>query len=205
MALDSASALTLCIASNCCIKSTTNVMLSTSSSTSHSRLSGVSTIALLFVLSLSCSVVRTQSVYNLNEPDEEMARAGSASSVRRVFFWTDMNWKGDRHTLHLTRSRCYRIDRSADKKFSSVNTNGQCVELYTRDDCFGAMYRMEAVTSRCHRNLGDCDLNDAVSSVRLCKELCYYGQNGGTDGGTVSNKDLLRMLYELMRNNDNGE
>lgn len=161
----------------------------------------LSTIALLSVLIIGLlgPAVRAQAVYNLNEPDAELARAGSSGSVRRVFFWTDINWQGDRHTLHLTRSRCYRIDQSSDNKFSSVNTNGQCVELYTRNDCFGAMYRMEAVTSRCHRNLGDCELNDAVSSVRLCKELCYYGQNGGADGGTVSNRDLLRLLYELRR------
>lgn len=159
------------------------------------------TVGVLFMLSILSSV-RAQSVYNLNEPNEEMMRAGSGStSLRRVFFWTDMNWRGDKYTLHLSRSRCYRIGRAADKKFSSVNTNGECVELYTRDDCFGAMYRMEAVTSRCHRNLGDCDLNDAISSVRLCKELCYYGPNGNQDGGSLSNKELMKILFELMKNN----
>lgn len=154
----------------------------------------------------SCRADEELTVYNINEYDTELNRAGYSpdsqqgrSGIRRVFFWTDVGMRGDRYTLHMARNRCYRIAQSADKQFSSVNTNGECVELYTRDDCFGAMYRMESLVSACHRNLGDCDLNDRVSSVRLCKERCwqggYYGNNGGNgDNAYVSNADLIRWL-----------
>lgn len=137
---------------------------------------------------------------DLNDPnagfemdDRSSSNGNNGFSTRRIFFWSDTNFRGTTYTLHMLRGRCYPIDASYQNQFSSVDTNGECVDLFTRSDCFGAMYRMEALSSRCHRNLGDCDMNDAISSVRMCRETCYSAS------GANSKKELVRMLYELMR------
>lgn len=138
---------------------------------------------------------------DLNDPSEgyelQNRNGNGIASSRRIFFWTDTNFRGNTYTLHMRRGHCYPIGAAYQNQFSSVDTNGECVDLFMRTDCFGAMYRMEALSTRCHRNLGDCDINDAVSSVRLCQETCYNQQTGGNN-----KKELLALLWELMRQDE---
>lgn len=99
-----------------------------------------------------------------------------------VHLWSDINFQGQRYELNLVPGNCYPL---TPRRVSSLSTNGACVDLFTRDDCFGGTYRMEAHTSECKRNFGDCDMNDQISSVRLCprcRNTCYgqYGLIGVT-------------------------
>lgn len=94
-----------------------------------------------------------------------------------VHLWSDIDFKGQRYELNLAHGHCYPLTK---QRVSSLSTYGVCVDLFTRDNCFGGTYRMEAHTKECHRNFGDCDLNDRVSSIRLCprcRNTCY-GQYG---------------------------
>lgn len=97
-------------------------------------------------------------------------------SGARVTFWSDNNFSGDQYNIEMVYGECYRLGVSNDR-MSSMSTNGHCVDLFTRDDCFGGMFRMESNSSACHRNFGECDMNDRVSSVRLCprcRNSCYF-------------------------------
>lgn len=119
----------------------------------------------------------------------------SASAIGgRVTFYSDTNFAGTTYNLDMRAGQCYRLGVANDR-LSSVKTNGQCVDLYTRDDCFGGMFRSEALSTECHRNLGDCDMNDRVSSVRLCPNCRYscYGPRA-EDGSDDLDEEALALL-----------
>lgn len=99
-----------------------------------------------------------------------------------VHIWSDINYQGQRYELDLQPGNCYPV---ASHRISSLSTYGLCVDLFTRNDCFGGTYRMDGYSPECHRNFGDCDMNDQVNSLRLCprcRNSCYgqYGLIGVT-------------------------
>lgn len=94
----------------------------------------------------------------------------------RVTFWSDVNFNGEEYHIEMVHGQCYKLGISNDR-MSSMDTHGACVNLYTREDCFGGTFRLEPGSS-CHQNFGDCDMNDRISSVRLCGGNCNNGCNG---------------------------
>lgn len=90
--------------------------------------------------------------------------------TERVTFWSDFNFSGEEYHIDMVYGKCYKLGISNDR-ISSMSTQGTCVNLYTRDDCFGGNFRLEPGSS-CHSNFGDCDMNDRISSVRLCGRGC---------------------------------
>lgn len=118
----------------------------------------------------------------------------------RVTFWSDTNFQGMEYHINMRPGQCYRLGVS-DDRLSSFSTYGQCVDLYTRSDCFGGMFRSEAQSTDCHRNLGDCDINDRISSVRLCPRCRYscYGPHN-LDGADELDETEMAQL-ELSESN----
>lgn len=113
----------------------------------------------------------------------------------RVTFWSDTDFQGIQYTISMLPGQCYRLGVANDR-LSSLSTNGQCVDLYTRSDCYGGMFRSEAQSTDCHRNLGDCDMNDRVSSVRLCPRCrysCYGPQPLDDDAEQLDEMELAQL------------
>lgn len=108
----------------------------------------------------------------------------------RVTFWSDVNFSGEEYHIEMAYGQCYKLGISNDR-MSSMDTHGACVNLYTREDCFGGTFRLEPGSS-CHRNFGDCDMNDRISSVRLCGRgnccNCNCNSQSG-DGGNNNNNN----------------
>lgn len=116
--------------------------------------------------------------------------------TERVTFWSDANFNGEEYHIEMDYGQCYKLGISNDR-MSSMDTHGACVNLYTREDCFGGTFRLEP-GSQCHRNFGDCDINDRISSVRLCgRGNCNNCNNGcncncnnqNGDGGNNNNNN----------------
>lgn len=110
------------------------------------------------------------------------------NAVHLVTFWSDVNFGGDEFQQRMEPSICYNLADANNDRISSLNTHGNCVDLYTREDCSGGMFRMESNgTTRCQRDLLNCDMNNRVSSVRLCprcRNSCYYDDDGRQIGGS---------------------
>lgn len=109
----------------------------------------------------------------------------------RITFWSNTDFQGEQYNIDMEYGECYRLGVSNDR-LSSLSTNGHCVDIYTRNDCFGGMFRMESNSSACHRNFGDCDMNDRVSSVRLCprcRNSCYSYDGQNTNYEDFNNGD----------------
>lgn len=104
-----------------------------------------------------------------------------------VTFWSDSDFHGDEFHIEMQHGQCYKLGISNDR-MSSMDTHGQCVDLYTRDDCNGGMFRLEP-GSECHRNFGNCDMNDRISSVRLCSSCssCNCGCNNNNSNNNNYN------------------
>lgn len=103
-----------------------------------------------------------------------------------ISFWSRPYHRGDEYLLWMQPHRCYKLGWASDR-LNSMATYGQCVDIFTRDDCFGGMFRIDANLSRCIQNLGECDMNDRVSSVRICprcRNNCYY--HAGDETGVLS-------------------
>lgn len=118
----------------------------------------------------------------------------------RVSFWSDINHNGDVYHINMNPNQCYRLGLSNDR-LSSFKTNDQCVDLYTRADCSGGMFRSEAQSTECHRNLGDCDMNDRVSSVRLCPKCRYSCYGPRSEDGSDDLDEAAMALLELTERN----
>lgn len=115
---------------------------------------------------------------------------GCISNVvsERVTLWSDFNFSGEEYHIDMVSGKCYKLGISNDR-ISSMNTRGACVNLYTRDDCFGETFRLEPGSS-CHQNFGECDMNDRISSVRLCGRGCNCNCNTQSgDGGNYNNNN----------------
>lgn len=96
------------------------------------------------------------------------------TEAAEIVFWSNTEFGGERYHVNMERGKCYKLGVSNDR-ISSMDTNGHCVDLYTRNDCFGGNFRLGGQTAACHRNFGECDMNDKISSLRLCarnSELC---------------------------------
>lgn len=106
-----------------------------------------------------------------------------------ITFWSDVDFRGDEFHIEMDHGHCYKLGISNDR-MSSMDTNGQCVDLYTRDDCNGGMFRLEP-GSACHRNFGNCDMNDRISSVRLCSRCssCGCGCNNNDSSNNNNNNN----------------
>lgn len=101
-----------------------------------------------------------------------------------VFLYEDLYHRGRSLRLELDRgcqsfdkvSWCYMLNhRSAlirecddfNKLASSINTEGNCVNLYTELDCKGNHTRIAPGTPS-HHDFGLLKINDEVSSIRQC-------------------------------------
>lgn len=91
-------------------------------------------------------------------------RDGHGASV--VTYFQNAGFKGDQFTLEMDKGTCYKLSFFNDR-ISSINTHGNCVDVFIDAGCKGATFRIGPGTT-CHNNLGDCGLNDSVSSLRLC-------------------------------------
>lgn len=114
-------------------------------------------------------------------------RAVSAADlIYPVTFWSRPYYRGEEFLMWLRPHICYRLGWASDQ-LNSMATYGQCIDVYTRDDCAGGMFRVDGnQTHRCARNMGECDMNDRISSMRICprcRNSCYYQPGGGGWGG----------------------
>lgn len=91
-------------------------------------------------------------------------KEGSTSSV--VTYFQNAGFSGDQYTLDMDPGTCYNLSFFNDR-ISSINTHGNCVTIYIESDCHGASFNVKP-GSDCHSNLGQCGMNDKVSSLKLC-------------------------------------
>lgn len=90
-----------------------------------------------------------------------------ATDAAVVTYYKDSNFRGSQNTIDMRRGQCYGLSRGWNDKISSFNTHGACIVAFIDGGCSGASYRIAPGTN-CHRNLGECGLNDRVSSLKLC-------------------------------------
>lgn len=83
-----------------------------------------------------------------------------------VTYFQNAGFGGDQNTLDMTRGTCYNLSFFNDR-MSSINTHGNCVTIYIESNCHGASFNIKPGTD-CHSNLGQCGMNDKVSSLQLC-------------------------------------
>lgn len=91
-------------------------------------------------------------------------KKGESASV--VTYFQNAGFSGDQFTLEMDRGTCYNLGFFNDR-ISSMNTHGNCVTVYIESNCHGASFNIKP-GSECHRNFGDCGMNDKVSSLQLC-------------------------------------
>lgn len=127
------------------------------------------------------------------------ALANAADLIYPVTFWSLPNYRGDEFIMWLRPHVCYRLGWASDQ-LNSMATYGQCVDVYTRDDCAGGMFRVDGnQTLRCARNMGECDMNDRISSMRICprcRNSCYYQPDGGGGSWGSQTGDLEEIAED---------
>lgn len=86
-----------------------------------------------------------------------------------VAFYQDINHSGDSQTFNLCSNDCVnlRTNEIWNDRFSAVNTANGCIIMFEHADCQGRAVRVEPGTN-CHASFLECDMNDKVSSLKLC-------------------------------------
>jgi len=88
------------------------------------------------------------------------------SDAATVTYYQNAGFKGDQNTIDISPGVCVNLQLFKNR-VSSINTRGNCINVYIQAGCSGATARIAPGTG-CHSNLGDCGMNDSVRSLRLC-------------------------------------
>ena len=85
-----------------------------------------------------------------------------------VTFFIHPEFQGSHQSAKLTKGECYAIPYQFDDKISSMNTWDSCIILYKDVDCTGDNFSLYPGTP-CHDRFLDCNMEDVISSIKLCE------------------------------------
>lgn len=88
------------------------------------------------------------------------------SADRLISYYDDIQFRGEEYTRNLRPGLCVDFT-SFNKRISSINTHGNCVQIFEDYGCQGD-YRTLSPGSQGHNNLGHAGFNDRTSSMQLC-------------------------------------
>lgn len=88
------------------------------------------------------------------------------SDAAQVTYYADAFFQGAKRTVDLQPGQCHTLDEF-DNQISSINTQNNCVIVFAGRNCRGEAVRIAPGTA-CHRHLGECGMNDRVSSMCPC-------------------------------------
>lgn len=118
------------------------------------------------------------------------------------------------YTIDDSFGACHRLN-VLNNEVSSLNTNGNCIALYSNSDCTGDRLFM-AVGSPSHNNLAAIDFNDRASSFsscdldesitcRICPRSLIQGQPEYNFWRHILSITSRRRLEDFLRETENGE
>ena len=85
-----------------------------------------------------------------------------------VTYYIHPEFQGQSDTVNLLGGVCHSLKAPFDKQLSSMNTWNSCVTLYRKSDCSGISFSLYPTTP-CHDRFLDCDMEDIISSMKLCE------------------------------------
>lgn len=87
----------------------------------------------------------------------------------KVTFYRDIHHSGAAETFNLCSNDCVSLGTNEDwnDQFSSADTHNGCIIMFENNGCQGRSVRIEP-GSPSHDNFNDLQMNDMVSSIKLC-------------------------------------